>query len=94
MIGFISFFLLLFLIYIAGEKYYPENTIPLGFGDVLFGSLLGLFLGWYIGLYAISIGLIISGLFAGILLITGHKKNTAFPLTPFLLIGAQITQFF
>lgn len=93
-IGFIFIFLLLYFIYIFGKKHYSEKIIPFGFGDVLFGSMIGLFLGWYAGLYAISIGLIISGIFAETLVIAGHKKDTAFPFAPFLLIGAQVGQIF
>jgi hypothetical protein len=47
-------------------------------------------LGWYGGLYSISFGLIISGLYAAILMLLGKEKESRIPLSPFFLVGLAI----
>ncbi len=76
--GFVLFFLIVLI-----------SRGGMGFGDVKMAALIGLALGWQLGLVAILIGIIIGGLAAIVLLILRLKgRKQAIPFGPFLSVGA------
>ena len=89
-IGFLSVAIILCLIYFFHNRSAQKKEVGFGFGDVLYGSCIGLNLGWYGGLYSISYGLIIAGIYAAILMLLGKEKNSRIPLSPFFLMGVAL----
>ncbi len=93
-VGFLVPAALLFGIYQLIMKRQSEGQIGFGFSDVLFGGCIGMIAGWYDGLLSIAAGLVLFGLFSGILLLRGADKKKAVALTPFFVFGLQIVQLF
>lgn len=84
----ISSGLFLILVVISQEKW-------MGWGDVLIGLFIGLFLSWQEALVALIIAFIGGGIFAIILLIMKRKKfGDKLPFGPFLISGALLALFF
>lgn len=84
--GISAFFLLLY--FISKGKW-------IGGGDVKFGFMLGLWLGWPLGVLALFLAYII-GAVAGVALI-GFKKlslKSQVPFGPFLIAGSMVAYFF
>ncbi len=81
LIGGAAGFILFFLIVMVSRG-------GMGFGDVKMAGLIGLALGWKIGLVAILIGIILGGVTAIVLLALKIKRRKqAIPFGPFLSIG-------
>jgi leader peptidase (prepilin peptidase)/N-methyltransferase len=80
-----------------GSALYYGSPQGMGFGDVIFAPLLGLFLGW------LNPGIVAPGLFfgfifgavAGIAMIalTDNGRQTALPFGPFLALGTVVAVF-
>jgi len=85
----ISTSLFLVLVVVSKEKW-------MGWGDVLLGIFLGLFLSdWQYALLALILSFIIGGMFAIILMLLRQKKfGDKLPFGPFLITGALIALFF
>jgi leader peptidase (prepilin peptidase)/N-methyltransferase len=90
---------ILFVRYIINRSRPEFSDEALGFGDVILGTVLGLFLGWP----AILLGLFLAILFAGgvsliylafTLLARRYKAFTFIPYGPFLIAGAATLIFF
>ncbi|MFA7662347.1 MAG: prepilin peptidase [Patescibacteria group bacterium] len=65
----------------------------IGFGDVKFGLVIGIFFGWW-GLLALFLAYIIGGITATILLLGKFKHaKSQVPFGPFLVIGSLLTLF-
>jgi leader peptidase (prepilin peptidase) / N-methyltransferase len=81
---------LLFAVVKASGWFYSE-THPqggMGFGDVKLGAMLGAFLGWRLGLFALFVAVVAGGLVAAGLLLTGRKgRKDPVPFGPFLALG-------
>ncbi|MBU4331505.1 prepilin peptidase [Patescibacteria group bacterium] len=66
----------------------------IGSGDIRLGLLMGVILGWPLGLVALFLSYIIGSLVSVALLIIGRKKFTSkIPLGPFLMAGTIIVMF-
>ncbi len=64
----------------------------MGGGDIKFAAVIGLFLGWPNGLFAIFLGCMLAGLVGIVLLLTRIKgRKDAIPFGPFLCAGALAT---
>lgn len=64
----------------------------MGGGDIKFAAVIGLFLGWPNGLFAIFLGCMSAGLVGIVLLLTRIKgRKDAIPFGPFLCAGALAT---
>lgn len=78
------FYFVLWFIYPAG----------MGFGDVKFSGVLGIYLGWISwGTVAMGafVGFLLGGLVGGLLLVTGRvTRKTGIPFGPFMILGAMI----
>jgi len=81
-------FLILYILFVIGKKIYKGKIVPFGFGDVLFGTVLGFSLGFINGLGALSFALILSGITSGILKILKKPNFMTIPLVPFFVSGA------
>jgi prepilin signal peptidase PulO-like enzyme (type II secretory pathway) len=72
------------------------NEVPFGFGDVVFGIILGLLAGWSAIAAAILVGILIFGAYSLVwligLIITKRYQSfsNAQALTPFLILGTII----
>ncbi len=96
LLGALIAYLLIGGIYWGSAKYYGEPQ-GMGFGDVIFAPLLGLFLGW------LNPGIVAPGLFFGFIagavvgvvaMATGETgRKTALPFGPFLAFGAVLAVF-
>jgi prepilin signal peptidase PulO-like enzyme (type II secretory pathway) len=94
--------LLLSLLFFAGGKMFNYFFLPrqktrhepaVGFGDILFGAVLGLFTGWPGILECLWIALLLAGLASLVTLIYQWIRNQyqpgyILPLSPFLVLGA------
>lgn len=82
---------ILFLVYkmFAGINKFEEPAF--GFGDVLFGGLIGLVFGFPTGLKGIALGLIAAGCFGLIFKALQKPRQQLIPLAPFLLSGGLIS---
>jgi len=102
-------FLLLFLVYLAGELFVkvlsrirgkPINAVAFGFGDVRLGAFIGLVLGFPDVFTAIFLAILLGGV-AGLLywfvravILRKYSAFTAIPYGPFLVLGAVAILFF
>jgi prepilin signal peptidase PulO-like enzyme (type II secretory pathway) len=60
----------------------------MGSGDMKLGAMLGAFLGWRLGLFALLVAVLLGGIVAAGLLLTGRKgRKDALPFGPFLALG-------
>ena len=79
----------LIIIFIIGFLIFKKETM--GFGDIKLMSLVGLFLGWKIGLLSLVLGVYLAGIYGIILLILKRSKGSdIFAFGPFLFAGAFI----
>ena len=60
----------------------------IGYGDGMAVMVLGLWLGGWFTLQVLGIGIILSGIYAGIRL--ARRKKDAIPFIPFLLAGMEV----
>jgi leader peptidase (prepilin peptidase)/N-methyltransferase len=64
----------------------------MGMGDVKYAALIGLFLGWKLGLLAVGLAFIIAALLIVVLLPTGKMTmRERIPFGPFLSLGTVVT---
>lgn len=64
----------------------------MGGGDIKLAAVIGLFLGWPLGLLAIFLGCLLGGLTGAVLLLTRIRgRKDAIPFGPFLACGAIVT---
>lgn len=87
-------FLVYFLIYCISKKIYGQESF--GFGDVLFNTYIGFFLGRTLALAASLFAFIIAALILLILMLFGKKfgLKSELPFGPFMCISAFIITFF
>ena len=63
----------------------------MGGGDIKFAAVIGLFLGWPNGLFAVFLGCMLAGLVGMVLLLTRVKgRKDAIPFGPFLCAGVLV----
>jgi leader peptidase (prepilin peptidase)/N-methyltransferase len=63
----------------------------MGGGDVKLGAMLGAFLGWKVGLFALLVAVVLGGVVAAALLVSGRKgRKDPIPFGPFLAAGGAI----
>lgn len=72
-----------------------EKTIPLGFGDVHLGGIIGLLLGWPGVIEGIFLGVIAAGVYSAALLLLmvikrSYQPGKVIPYAPFLLGAALL----
>ncbi len=83
--------LLLVVIMVSGWVYARiDPSLPggMGLGDMKLGAMLGAFLGWRAGLFALFVAVLAGGLVASLLLLAGRKgRKDAVPFGPFLALG-------
>jgi leader peptidase (prepilin peptidase)/N-methyltransferase len=83
--------LLLVVIMVSGWVYARiDPSLPggMGLGDMKLGAMLGAFLGWRAGLFALFVAVLVGGLVASLLLLAGRKgRKDAVPFGPFLALG-------
>ncbi len=66
----------------------------MGAGDMKLGAMLGAFLGWKIGLFALLAGVVVGGVWAGALMALGVRgRKDAIPFGPFLALGGAAALF-
>ena len=66
----------------------PELPGGMGMGDLKLGAMLGAFLGWRLGLFALFVAVMAGGVVAAGLLLAGRKgRKDAVPFGPFLALG-------
>ena len=66
----------------------PELPGGMGMGDMKLGAMLGAFLGWRLGLFALFVAVMAGGVVAAGLLLAGRKgRKDAVPFGPFLALG-------
>jgi leader peptidase (prepilin peptidase) / N-methyltransferase len=66
----------------------------MGGGDMKLGAMLGAFLGWKVALLALFIAVLLGGMFAIALLLSGARgRKDAVPFGPFLALGGAIGLF-
>ena len=95
-------FLVMFLFYWLGKKvgYFSrkaEDGAPIGFGDVLYSGVLGLFLGFPQSYFGIMIGSIVGIVFIGGELLRAavtKTKRRAIPFAPAFTIGVILVALF
>ncbi|HHW42818.1 MAG TPA: prepilin peptidase [Desulfotomaculum sp.] len=64
----------------------------MGGGDIKLAAVIGLFLGWPLGLLAVFLGCLLGGLVGAVLLLARVKgRNDAIPFGPFLAAGTLVT---
>lgn len=77
---------------IALVIFVPLLALGFGLGDVKLAAVMGLMTGFPIVLVALVLGIIMGGVGAAVLLISGRKSRRDFiPYGPFLVVGAVIT---
>lgn len=83
--------LLLVVIAVSGWVYaksHPELPGGMGMGDMKLSAMLGAFLGWRLGLFALFVAVVAGGVVAAGLLLAGRKgRKDAVPFGPFLALG-------
>jgi leader peptidase (prepilin peptidase)/N-methyltransferase len=83
--------LLLAVIAVSGWAYARlDPSLPggMGLGDMKLGAMLGAFVGWRSGLFALFVAVLAGGLVASLLLLAGRKgRKDAVPFGPFLALG-------
>jgi len=90
--GGIGLVLLFYLIRVFGRLVFKKEAM--GFGDVKFVGIIGLFLGWKIGLVATFSAFFCAALFSISLLVTGKLAfGEKMPFGPFLSLGALMGLF-
>ncbi len=90
LIGGAIIFLLLLLIRTVGKQVYGRTV--LGFGDVMLGWFIGNMAGVVVGLYAISIGMLLAGGFAIVgLWCSRLTRESVIPYGVFLAAGALVS---
>jgi leader peptidase (prepilin peptidase)/N-methyltransferase len=63
----------------------------MGYGDPMLSAMLGAFLGWRLGLFALLVAALAGGLVGAGLLLTGRKgRKDPVPFGPFLALGGAI----
>lgn len=63
----------------------------MGGGDVKLGAMLGAFLGWKAGLFALLVAVVLGGIVAAALLVSGRKgRKDPIPFGPFLAAGGAV----
>jgi leader peptidase (prepilin peptidase)/N-methyltransferase len=83
----------LFLAVMAASGWWYSRSHPglpggMGMGDVKLAAMLGAFLGWRLGLYALFVAVMAGGAVAAALLLAGRKgRKDAVPFGPFLALG-------
>lgn len=86
--------LLLVVIAVSGWVYArTDPSVPggMGLGDMKLGAMLGAFLGWRAGLFALFVAVLAGGLVAAFLLLVRRKgRKDAVPFGPFLALGGAI----
>ncbi len=88
LLGALAGFVFFYLLYLAGRKFYGHGA--LGFGDVKLAMLLGAILGLQYVWPALVLGLLLAGLTAVLLLLSGRAAlRTSLPYGAFLA-GAGI----
>jgi leader peptidase (prepilin peptidase)/N-methyltransferase len=80
-----------FAVYFGLAMIYPAG---MGFGDVKFAGVLGLYLGW-VGWASLGVGIFAAffvGAIVGIAVMVGRRggRKTAIPFGPFMFVGALI----
>jgi leader peptidase (prepilin peptidase)/N-methyltransferase len=80
-----------FAVYFALAMIYPAG---MGFGDVKFAGVLGIFLGW-VGWAAVAVGIFAAFVVGavvgiGLILVRRGGRKTAIPFGPFMFVGALI----
>jgi len=72
----------------------PELPGGMGMGDMKLGAMLGAFLGWRLGLFALFVAVMAGGAVAAALLLAGRKgRKDALPFGPFLALGGAVALF-
>jgi leader peptidase (prepilin peptidase)/N-methyltransferase len=89
---------LLFLVIVVSGWIYtrinPELPGGMGMGDMKLSAMLGAFLGWQSGLFALFIAVMAGGVIAAGLLLAGRKgRKDAVPFGPFLALGGAVALF-
>ena len=83
--------LLFIVIAVSGWVYArtnPELPGGMGMGDMKLSAMLGAFLGWRLGLFALFVAVMAGGVVAAGLLLAGRKgRKDAVPFGPFLALG-------
>ncbi len=79
----------LFLIGIAFGALLGTTATPFGMGDVKLIALVGLLLGWPVAMPALLIGVLLAGLPAVVLMLSGRSRGV-FAYGPYLAIGGII----
>ncbi len=60
----------------------------MGYGDPMLSAMLGAFLGWRLGLFALLVAVMAGGLVGAVLLLSGRKgRKDPIPFGPFLALG-------
>ena len=83
-----------FVVYMLAEKRYSGGNSAFGFGDATFCMLIGWIAGFQTGLSGIALGMILGGITAGLLLLSGKQRTSTIALTPFFTIGLILYQNF
>jgi leader peptidase (prepilin peptidase)/N-methyltransferase len=92
LVGGTSCFLFFLAVYTIAMKIYGPNAF--GFGDVMLAGLIGLSVGFPLGLIALLIGIILGGIFAIVLLmVTTKGRKHATPYGVWLGMGPIIVLF-
>jgi leader peptidase (prepilin peptidase) / N-methyltransferase len=81
---------LLLVVIVASRWFYSESHPEggMGIGDMKLGAMLGAFLGWRLGLFALLVAVVAGGVVAAGLLLAGRKGRTdAVPFGPFMALG-------
>lgn len=67
----------------------------MGGGDMKLAAMLGAFMGWRLGLFAMLTGVVLGGVIAVALLVTGRRgRKDAIPFGPFLALGGAVALLF
>jgi len=82
----------IFLRMMRKDKHEDPDESALGFGDVNFSGVLGLFLGWPVITYGLLAAILMGGLVSGILILfraanQSYKPLMAIPYAPFLVLS-------
>lgn len=75
-------------IYAISQRAYGPDA--LGFGDVMLAGLIGAGVGLPDLLWALALGLLLTGAAAGILLASGQSRRSSLPFGPWLVAGALL----